>query len=298
MINLSPNRLILILSAVITSLDASAAVPEDSDSLSGLIEKAPSAARENRSASAGDPHSSKDIKAGSDTDRDSSQQSKYCILSTETDPRGFEIVNDGNIVTELRYLGSYNFTGEPLRGYVSNVTVLTIPAAQALKQAARRVTADGYRIKIYDAYRPQSAVDSFVEWAKDKNRTEMKNDFYPDIRKDDIFRLGYVAKRSGHSRGSTVDLTLITMDGKEADMGGTFDYFGKVSHFEHKGLSKEAAKNRRYLRRIMTEAGFKPISNEWWHFTLKNEPYPKTFFNFPLDEEYIRKARICDQTRN
>lgn len=218
---------------------------------------------------------------------------EFCITGRETDPEGFEILSDDNIVTELRYLGNYNFTGANVRGYRDNIAVLSKTAAEALKRVAKKAAEDGYRIKIFDAYRPQTAVDNFIEWAQDTDKTEMKSSFYPDIDKKDLFKLGYLARRSGHSRGSAVDLTLIHKDGSEVDMGGTFDYFGQVSHYSYDNISDAAKKNRKYLRTIMTKEGFKPISKEWWHFSLKKEQYPGIYFNFPLDQEYITRARKC-----
>ena len=218
---------------------------------------------------------------------------QYCITGRETDPEGFEIVSDDNIVTELQYLGNNNFTGSKVRGYRDNIAVLSRSAAEALKRVAKKAAADGYRLRIFDAYRPQAAVDSFIEWAQDPEKTEMKNSFYPDIDKKDLFKLGYVARRSGHSRGSAVDLTLIHKDGSDVDMGGTFDYFGQRSHYSYSKISDTARKNRKYLRTIMMKEGFKPISSEWWHFSLKKEQYPGIYFNFPLDQEYITKARKC-----
>ena len=151
--------------------------------------------------------------------------------------------------------------------------------------------AQGYRIKIYDAYRPQDAVNHFVRWAKDLKDTRMKAYFYPEVDKSQLFSSGYIAKRSGHSRGSTVDITLFDLStGKDADMGGTFDYFGDASHYEYKKLTPEQKNNRLILRKAMTAHGFKPISTEWWHFTLIDEPYPDTYFNFPVSSEAVEAA--------
>ena len=162
---------------------------------------------------------------------------------------------------------------------------MTREAAAALKAVSDELIGMGYRLKIYDAYRPQAAVDHFARWALDPNDTRMKAYFYPDLDKGVLFRQGYIAKRSGHSRGSTVDLTLFDMAaGKEVDMGGTFDWFGEESHPDYRGISSAQFKNRMLLREIMVAHGFKPLAEEWWHFTLANEPYPDTYFDFPVRE--------------
>lgn len=188
-----------------------------------------------------------------------------------------------DVILEMRYYSTYNFVGERIDGYEAPVAMLTVEAAEALRRVSDELIAKGYRLKVYDAYRPQSAVDHFVRWAKNLKDTRMKRYFYPELKKGEIFRNGYVARKSGHSRGSTVDVTLFDMEtGKEADMGGTFDYFGQRSHFAYKKLTKEQRANRDILRDVMTRNGFKGISTEWWHFTLKDEPYPKTYFDFPV----------------
>ena len=161
--------------------------------------------------------------------------------------------------------------------------MLTKEAAEALKAASDDAMRRGYRLKIYDAYRPQKAVDHFVRWSKDESDTKMKPYFYPNLEKDELFPKGYIAARSGHSRGSTVDLTLFdTLSGKEVDMGGTFDWFGLESHPSYTKITEEQYSNRMMLNEIMTTNGFKAIEEEWWHFTLENEPYPDTYFDFPV----------------
>jgi len=202
------------------------------------------------------------------------------------DPTGFvvlaEVVPD--IIQEIRYHSTYNFVGERIDGYEQPCALLTREAATALKAVSDDVMAQGYRLKIYDAYRPQKAVDHFMRWAENLDDTRMKKYFYPEIEKSRIIPEGYVAVKSGHSRGSTVDLTLFDMrTGKEVDMGGTFDYFGELSHPDYKGkLTKTQIKNRQILRDAMLRHGFKPLEEEWWHFTLKDEPYPDTYFTFPV----------------
>ncbi|MBQ3726136.1 MAG: M15 family metallopeptidase [Selenomonadaceae bacterium] len=201
------------------------------------------------------------------------------------DPSGFvvlaEVVPD--IIQEIRYYSTYNFVGERIDGYEIPCALMTREAAEALKKVSDDVMKMGYRLKIYDAYRPQGAVDHFVRWAKDIKDTRMKKFFYPEIGKERLFPEDYIMEKSGHSRGSTVDLTLFDMKtGKEVDMGGTFDYFGEKSHPDYKKITKAQYKNRMILRDAMVKHGFKPLYSEWWHFTLANEPYPDMYFTFPV----------------
>ena len=200
------------------------------------------------------------------------------------DPTGFVILSDvvPDVIQEIRYYSTYNFVGERIDGYEQPCAMMTIEAAQALKNVSDYVKKQGYRLKIYDAYRPQKAVSHFVRWAENLSDTRMKKYFYPKVDKTRLFAEGYIAEKSGHSRGSTVDLTLFDMNtGKELDMGGTFDYFGELSHPDYKGeLTKQQLKNRKILRDAMLKFGFKPLDTEWWHFTLKDEPYPDTYFTF------------------
>ena len=148
----------------------------------------------------------------------------------------------------------------------------------------------GYRLKVFDAYRPQKAVTHFVNWAKDLNDTRMKKYFYPELDKSVLFDQGYIAEKSSHSRGSTVDLTLFDMNTeKEVDMGGTYDYFGEISHPDYMQITAEQYKNRMILREAMLANGFKPLDEEWWHFTLKDEPYPDTYFTFPVNSNSVKK---------
>ena len=198
------------------------------------------------------------------------------------------VAEDG-VIFEIRYYSTYNFVGDRIDGYEEPLAFMTKEAADALKEVSDDVKDDGYRLKIYDAYRPQEAVTNFVEWAKDEDDTRMKEYFYPELDKDVLFPQGYIAEHSGHSRGSTVDLTLFDMETeKEVDMGGTFDYFGEESHPDYKGITEEQYNNRMILREAMTEHGFKPLPEEWWHFTLENEPYPDTYFTFPVNSEVLQ----------
>ena len=201
------------------------------------------------------------------------------------DPSGFVVLGEfiPDIIQEIRYYSTYNFVGERIDGYEMPCALMTREAAEALKKVSDDVMKMGYRLKIFDAYRPQMGVDHFMRWAE-SNDTSMKEYFYPEIAKDRIIPEGYVAVKSGHSRGSTVDLTLFDMKtGKEVDMGGTFDYFGEKSHPDYKKITKTQYENRMILRNVMIKHGFKPLEEEWWHFRLKDEPYPDTYFTFPVN---------------
>lgn len=187
-------------------------------------------------------------------------------------------------ILEIRYYSTYNFVGSRINGYEEPLAFLTKEAASALKKVSDELIKKGYRLKIYDAYRPQRAVNHFVKWSKDQDDVKMKKYFYPDLSKNVLFPRGYIAKQSGHSRGSTVDLTLFDMNlEKEVDMGGTFDYFGELSHPDYTNITKEQYNNRMILREAMISGGFKPLTEEWWHFTLKDEPFPNTYFTFPIN---------------
>ena len=186
-------------------------------------------------------------------------------------------------ILEIRYYSTYNFVGDRVDGYERPVAYLTREAAAALRAASDDCVARGYRLKVYDAYRPQRAVSHFMRWAKDVGDVRMKPYFYPNLDKSVLFDQGYIAEKSGHSRGSTVDLTLFDMKTeKEVDMGGTFDWFGEESHPDYKGVTEAQLANRMLLREIMLAHGFKPLAEEWWHFTLGDEPYPDTYFDFPV----------------
>lgn len=199
-------------------------------------------------------------------------------------PQGFVYVADvvPDVLLEIRYYSTYNFVGQRIDGYEAPVAIMTVEAAEALGQAARALAGQGYRIKIFDAYRPTTAVEHFVRWAQTDDE-QMKPYFFPDVEKGQLFELGYVATQSGHSRGSTVDLTLVDMStGQELDMGTPFDFFGQESHFGTSLITEEQAANREILKNAMTSAGFVFFSGEWWHYLLANEPYPDTYFDFPV----------------
>ena len=193
------------------------------------------------------------------------------------------------IVQEIRYFSTFNFIGDRIDGYEEPCALLTRDAARALKAVASRAAVMGYRLKIFDAYRPASAVRQFVMWGLEDLDQRMKTFFYPDLEKQELFQKGYIASRSSHSRGSTVDLTLLDMrTGKEADMGSPFDYFSEMSHPDYRGVTEAQLENRMLLQKLMTDGGFAPYDCEWWHFTLKDEPFPDTYFEFPVSLDSLK----------
>ena len=201
------------------------------------------------------------------------------------DSSGFVVLTDivPEIEVELRYYTNYNFIGDRIRGYEEPVALVTKETAYALKKVNSELAPLGYTLKVYDAYRPQKAVDHFVEWARDLNDVRMKNYFYPEEKKENLFSNGFIATRSGHSRGSTVDVTLYDVRNEcDVDMGGTFDYFGYRSYPDYPYLTEQQKNNRNLLRSVMLKNGFRGIDTEWWHYTLNNEPYPTTYFNFDI----------------
>ena len=207
-------------------------------------------------------------------------------------PSGFVLLADyvTNIIQEIRYYSTYNFIGERIDGYEEPCALLTKEAARALKSVSNEMMVQGYRLKIFDAYRPVCAVKHFVLWGIEDQDIRMKPYFYPELKKQELFEKGYIAKQSSHSRGSTVDLTLLDMaSGKEVDMGSPFDFFGEICHPDYRGITDEQYQNRMELRNCMIRNGFEPIDCEWWHFTLKDEPYPDTYFDFPVSSGYLKK---------
>ncbi len=208
------------------------------------------------------------------------------------DPSGFVLLADyvPQIVQEIRYYSTYNFIGDRIDGYEEPCALLTKEAARALKNVASEMNVKGYRLKVFDAYRPVSAVRHFILWGIEDQDVRMKPYFYPDLEKQELFAKEYIAKKSSHSRGSAVDLTLLDMrTGKEVDMGGPFDLFSEVSHPDYRGITNEQYANRMFLQEAMVRNGFKTIESEWWHFYLKDEPYPDTYFEFPVSSEYLRR---------
>ena len=201
-------------------------------------------------------------------------------------PDGFVYIR--SLIPDVREIMAYatddNFTGARVNGYLAPRAILTRPAARALTMVAMAAGADGYGLAIFDAYRPARAVRRFVQWANDPADTATQAAYYPEFAdKAELLRGGFIAERSGHSRGSTVDLTLYRLqDGGLVPMGTGFDRFGPLAAHGAEGITAEETANRAYLCRMMISAGFMPYSAEWWHYTLKNEPYPDTYFDFPV----------------
>ena len=210
----------------------------------------------------------------------------------ELNTSGFVLVSDyvPAVIQEIRYYSTYNFVGDRIDGYEQPCAILTKEAARALKGISNKLNVMGYRIKVFDAYRPATAVKHFTLWGVDDLDLRMKPFFYPDLEKQELFRRGYIASKSSHSRGSTIDLTLLDMKtGKEVDMGSPFDYFSEVSHPDYKGVAKEQYENRMFLQDMMARGGFEPYDCEWWHFTLRDEPFPDTYFDFPVSTEVLKR---------
>lgn len=205
-------------------------------------------------------------------DKISTDKSDFAEISTVIEDAAFDI----------RYYSSNNFTGNKIEGYKAPRAYMTKKALAALKIAADDLRKQGYRLLIWDSYRPQKAVDNFVKWINNPNDPGDKS-FYPKLEKSDLIAGVYIMPKSGHTRGSTVDLTIIRKNSGFVDMGGTFDLFSEVSHPDYKKLTKKQKKNRKILRDAMVKAGFNPLDSEWWHFTLKDEPYPDTYFNFDVE---------------
>ena len=208
------------------------------------------------------------------------------------DPSGFVLLADfvPGIVQEIRYYSTYNFVGERIDGYEEPCALLTREAARALKAVANEVNAQGYRLKIYDAYRPACAVRYFVLWGVEDLDLRMKPYFYPDLEKQELFQKGYIASQSSHSRGSAVDLTLLDMStGREVDMGSPFDLFSEISHPDSRAVTDEQYANRMFLQKAMVRNGFQTLDCEWWHFRLADEPYPDTYFDFPVSSAYLKR---------
>jgi len=212
-----------------------------------------------------------------------------CASINEPIPSTFTNIKEisPSIVIEMRYYSSDNFIGKRIDGYHNPKSFITKEAAYALNKVQLELNKKGLSLKIFDSYRPQRAVNHFIRWAKVLEDTIMKRQYYPNVKKKDLFDLGYIAERSGHSRGSTVDLTLIYLDenkkGEELDMGSPYDFFGKISNLDYQDLNAKQDSNRELLQRIMIKYGFRPYAQEWWHFTLNNEPFPKTYFDFVVE---------------
>lgn len=224
-------------------------------------------------------------------------------------PSGFVYLSDvsPSIIQDMRYAGNHNFIDGPITGYKKPVCILTKQAAEALAQLQNELLASNLSLKVYDCYRPQSAVNEFIAWSKQMNQQQMKGEFYPRVNKADFFKLGYVAVRSGHTRGSTMDLTIVALPAKpeapyqagqkltacyapyheryqdnSIDMGTGFDCMDKTAHNDNNEIGLVPYHNRQLLKDLMLKYGFIPLHEEWWHFTLKNEPYPNTYFYFTV----------------
>ena len=214
----------------------------------------------------------------------------FINLSGQTLPEGFVFLENEipNLIVDLRYSKDDNFMGKKVEGYKSGQKAIgTLELANALKQVQKNLKSQGLGLKIYDAYRPQRAVNNFIAWSRVKNDTIKKSKYYPYLPKAKLFELGFIASKSGHSRGSTVDLTLVYLSrecrGKKLDMGGNWDFFGDLSNYGFEDLNENQKQNRKKLRDVMTSYGFKPYDKEWWHFTLINEPYPNKYFDFTVE---------------
>ena len=201
-------------------------------------------------------------------------------------PKDFVYVEDviPDLSVQLRYFSSNNFVGDTITGYKSNRLILTRQAAEALKKVQLDLQDQNLCLLIYDGYRPQPAVNHFIRWAKDLDDTLQKKEFYPMVNKRYLFREGYIASRSGHSRGSTVDLTIIDRNTNiPIDMGHPYDFFGRESWINHPDLTKTQLENRQLLQRVMLKYNFRNYEKEWWHFTLRWEPFPETYFDFEVE---------------
>lgn len=208
-----------------------------------------------------------------------------CTSREENLPESFVYVQREipDIIVDLRYFASNNFTGRPVVGYEKPVLIMSKKATQALAKVQKELKKKGYALKVFDAYRPQRSVTSFEVWAKDINDTIAKAEFYPEVDKRDLFTLGYIASKSGHTRGSTIDLSLVNLiTGKDVDMGSPFDFFGTISHQDASQITVQQQANRLILKQAMLQFNFKEYQEEWWHFTLKDEPFPETYFDFVI----------------
>ena len=204
----------------------------------------------------------------------------------QTLPEGFVYAKTGipDLDVELRYFTANNFVGDTIDGYNANMLILTAATAEKLKLVQDELQQENLCLKVYDGYRPQSAVNHFIRWARDLNDTINKSQFYPDVNKRNLFKAGYIASRSGHSRGSTLDLTITNGEtGEPLDMGSPYDFFGEESWVAYKAITEQQKANRQLLQSIMLKHNFRNYPKEWWHFTLRWEPFPKTYFDFEVE---------------
>jgi D-alanyl-D-alanine dipeptidase len=210
----------------------------------------------------------------------------FSVQSQTKLPEGFVYVKTiiPSIKIDLRYCSTNNFIGKPIDGYNKEVLILSKEATIALKNVQDELQAYNLSVMVYDAYRPQRAVNHFVRWAKDLNDTINKHYYYPDVPKTELFKREYIASRSGHSKGSTVDITLVDNTTCEPlDMGSSYDFFGKKSWVSNRKLTAQQLANRMLLQSLMRKHGFRHYPQEWWHFTLRNEPFPNTYFDFNVE---------------
>lgn len=215
----------------------------------------------------------------------------FCVSGTIAKqlPKDFVYVQDiiPNIVLEMRYCSNKNFTGHVVDGYVKPKAILTMKATKSLKEVQDELKNYNLNLKLFDAYRPQKAVDCFIKWANSPEDQKTKALYYPNEKKENLFKNGYISLKSSHTRGSTVDLALVYINEKkdtiELDMGSPFDYFGKESWGNNPNCTAQQRANRLLLKTIMEKHGFEAYPYEWWHFTLKDEPFPDTYFNFPVE---------------
>lgn len=211
----------------------------------------------------------------------------HAASDRDSPPDGFVYLDEAipDLAIDLRYATGNNFVGRRIDGYARARAVLSAPAAKALEEVQAALRPFGLGLKVFDAYRPQRAVDHFVRWGRNLDDRRTKPDYYPDVAKENLFREGYIASRSSHSRGSTVDVTIVHRDdegaARELDMGSRFDFFGPVSWPDSREVTPQQRANRALLQSLMTAKGFVPYAQEWWHFTLSGEPYPDTYFDFP-----------------
>jgi len=201
-------------------------------------------------------------------------------------PTGFvyarDVINDLDI--ELRYFSVNNFVGDTIEGYHSNKLIITKETADKLMLVQEELQSQNLCLKVYDGFRPQRAVNHFIRWARDLNDTINKSQFYPDVAKENLFKEEYIASRSGHSRGSTLDLTIINViTGEPLDMGSPYDFFGQQSWVDYQSISETQKMNRQLLQTVMLKHGFRNYPKEWWHFTLRGEPFPETYFDFVVE---------------
>lgn len=215
-----------------------------------------------------------------------------CAIATDADseavPEGFVELQAliPTLELDVRYASSDNFIGEPITGYLAAKIYLSQQAAARLAEVQAELASDNLGLKVFDGYRPQRAVDHFVRWAQDLRDNRMQSRYYPAVAKEHLFRDGYIAARSGHTRGSTVDLTLVHLHtGEELDMGSPWDFFDPMSWPDSRAVTEQHYANRMRLREIMLRHGFNPLATEWWHFTLREEPFPEQYFDFPIARE-------------